>query len=213
MPFGHLTKPMEAAIRALVEGQRVVDLGSGDLAYAERLLRLGASHVWAVDKHYLNGRPPESQPNLTVVPGYYVDVGPNLPLFDVAFLSWPSNQRMPGLIEILERTKVVIYLGSNTDGSACGFSRLYEHLVGRRLIVAMEHRRNTLIAVEESLSEPRIPTLEEFCGFDPTNIPVTRVQVRTCNSCSRVVHSEGEGCPNPECEDHKPGVLGVVFPF
>jgi len=159
MPFGHLTETMAQTIRTYVEGKRVWDLGSGDFHYARELLLLGADSVLAIDKEW-RGRPPEG---VTFRQDYFFDITPE-PI-EVAFISWPANYNLTGLIEILEQAQTVIYLGCNLDGSACGWKGLFEHLTGRELLAHVPHRRNTLLVCGRTLDVPREPTGEERGGL------------------------------------------------
>jgi len=159
--FGEVTDHMSQTLREYVEGKEVWDFGAGDLLHAKRLLRLGAKHVFAVDK--------EGQPHsryrgwpITPVKSYYVDVEPPPSGFPVAWVSWPTNHTLVGLVPLLERAETVIYLGSNTDGAACGWPGLFNHLHFREVLAHIPHRRNSLIVYGRQLSEAeRRPLLGE----------------------------------------------------
>tara|TARA_Y100000310_G_C20691665_1_gene822672 strand:+ start:1296 stop:1817 length:522 start_codon:yes stop_codon:yes gene_type:complete len=159
--YGLLTTEMLSALRPLVAGKVVVDLGAGNCNKAAILKGIGAATVIAVDK---NPMPPTA--GIKTVQGYFVEVADALPeLIDVAFVSWPQNYPNRGLEAILHRAEVVIYLGSNTDGNSCGDPSLYGHLLSRKLLAHVGHQRNTLIAVGELLGEPRKPTFEEVAAL------------------------------------------------
>jgi len=159
MPFGHLTEVMAQTIRTYVEGKHVWDLGSGDFHYALELMLLGARSVLAIDKEWRE-RPPNG---ISFRQDYFFNITPE-PI-DVAFVSWPANHTLTGLIGILERAQTVIYLGCNLDGSACGWRGLFEHLTSRELLAHIPHRRNTLLVCGRTLDVPREPTGEERGGL------------------------------------------------
>jgi hypothetical protein len=166
MSYGQLTTEMLDAIRPYVEGKRVIDLGAGDGRKARFLVRYGASHVTCVDKNLM----PYQFAGQNIQwheRTYFYDLvcNPNCPEYDVAFVSWPVNYRQPGLVELCERAKVVIYLGCNYNGSACAFREFYQHLVGRELLDEHMTSRNALIIVGDKLEQPRTPTFEEDCGL------------------------------------------------
>ena len=148
MPFGHLTPPMLVALRPLVAGRIVHDLGAGDLGLARALRGLGASRVVAIDKAYGSPESPLARDALggtagiELVRAYFRDFSDPV---DVAFVSWPVNWPT-GLAGILERSRVVLYLGKNTDGSACGTPEVFARLASREVLAHVPHRRNTLVA-------------------------------------------------------------------
>lgn len=158
MSYGKITNEMEVALRPIVRGEAVYDLGAGDLQHARHLLRLGARHVVAIDKE--PPRPTASE-NITVLGGYFDQVPIPTDGIAVAFVAWPINYRTPGLVAWLAAARVVVYLGHNFGGSSCGNPELFEHLLSRRLTGWVAHRANTLIVVDEPLSAPREPTPEE----------------------------------------------------
>lgn len=159
MGYGHLTSAQEALLAPFVSGREVWDLGSGDGSWARFLLKLGASSIVAVDKAPLT----KEAVHIHVITALFQDIPPG-PI-DVAFLSWPSNNNLPGLIELLERARTVIYLGHNFEGTACGNVRLFQHLCGRKLLAYGPDRRNSLVVVGESLEDYRVPTPEERAGL------------------------------------------------
>lgn len=155
---------MEAQVASLVRGRRVFDLGSGNGTLARWLVKVGkAAHVTAIDRSpdgkYSNKR-------LTQVIGYFDNV--DLPeRINVGFVSWPSNRHLSGLVPILERCDVVIYLGCNDKTTMCGFPALFRHMLGRKLIAFLPDSRNSMVVVGERLPEgdTRIPTPEEANGI------------------------------------------------
>jgi len=158
MSYGEITARMVKILRPLVAGKVVVDFGAGDCSKAATIKALGASRVLAVDKAPM---PPTD--GIEQVVGYFAELGDEVPPeYDVAFVSWPQNYYQPnGLALLAERAKVIVYLGSNTDGNACGYRDLFLHMLTRTLEAHVPHRRNTLIAVGEFTGRMRKPTWEE----------------------------------------------------
>jgi len=145
---------------------RVVwDLGAGDLVRARHMLDLGAREVVAVDKGWYD-TPDAADPRLRPITAYFeaVEVPDSI---EVVFLGWPMNYPMPGLSRLLDVAEVVIYLGSNTGGSACGSPGLHDLLRVREPLAYEEHRRNTLIVYGNTPRESPL-LAEEFAAMDGT---------------------------------------------
>ncbi len=157
--WGELKEPQRIVVRSHVTGRHVADLGSGNLILANELISLGAKRVWAVDKLQL---PRHHMPRLELVPGYFENYHDPI---DVAFVSWPINWFDQGLLDCITRAKTVLYLGKNTDGCACGFPAIFKHMCDRELLHYVPDRKNTLIVCGDLLSEPRVPTAEEYAGI------------------------------------------------
>ena len=158
MSYGHLSPAQRKALKPFIQGQHIHDLGAGDQVLSQQLLRLGCTHVTAVDK-----QPSASKRfnRITWVTSYFVHYHDPL---DTAFLSWPQNYRQPGLVSILERSRLVIYLGSNTGGSACGDRDLWLHLTSRELLAYSPDPANTL-AVYGPARTTREPQGEELAAL------------------------------------------------
>lgn len=160
MPFGILTPEMEAVVQPLIRDHVVWDLGAGDLTHAQRMLTLGARQVVAVDKNLSPQRLPWG---IQGIRAYFEAVKAPPEGIHVAFLSWPVNRaHQPGLVPLLAASRVVIYLGSNMDGSACGGKALFRYLSGRAVLGHVPHTHNTLITYGDPLpdgegSRPLIP--------------------------------------------------------
>jgi len=165
MPYGELTPAMEQALVPHIAGREVWDLGAGDFTYSLRLLELGAGKVVAVEKERSpRHRPP---PSITAILAYFKDV--EMPeSIDVAFVSWPQNTHLPGLVQLLERAKVAVYLGSNVDNSACGSGAMFTHFRDREVLASIPHRRNSF-AIYGSACSPRPPLPDEW-AFGVSNI-------------------------------------------
>lgn len=127
--FTRLWPEQAAELRARVSGRRVWELGCGRGELARWLARHAAS-VHAVDKadvfgrasrrctfervHFHLWRPPEAA--------------------EVAVVAWPIASGTSGLVELLERVPVVVYVGMNAHHTACGAADLWAHLLSRELV-------------------------------------------------------------------------------
>jgi hypothetical protein len=139
MAFGRLTLKQEAAIKPQVLASLVHDLGAGDLTLAATLLHLGAQQVIAIDQS-----PPRKKSQLginTVTCSFENYPAP----VDIAFVSWPREKFDMGLLNLVRRARIVIYLGCNTDGRACGFLQMWQHLVTREVIEYVPDEYNSLV--------------------------------------------------------------------
>lgn len=140
MAYGRLNPKQELAARQFVDGQTVHDLGAGDLSLSHVLLRLGAGQVVAVDSHF-----PKSARKAARVGLEHRAFADFAGQPEVALVSWPVNWSGIGLVEIVARTPVVLYVGTNTGGTACGGDDLWDHLVTREVLAYVPDRENTLI--------------------------------------------------------------------
>lgn len=165
--FGVVTKEMDYALVPHVRGRVVWDLGAGFLTHAKRLLELGASEVVAVDKEEM---PDPSSPRITRVRSHFTDLVVPDGGIDVAFLAFPQNTTLHGLISILERSQVVVYFGSNTDGTACGDVTLFEHLRGRGVLSHVPGRRGSLVVYGGPCLGMRALVPEEWAALHPERV-------------------------------------------
>jgi len=159
MPYGSLSVQQQEALRRIVSGRAVFDLGAGDLHYAKELLSFGAASVTAIDKEYPS-RVPEG---VKFWRGYFKDVCEES--FDLVFVSWPPNWET-NLVPLLKRATGVVYLGKNTDGNSCGTPSLFEYLLTREVRSYLPHRTNTLIEYGPPVIRPRLPKGEEAAALD-----------------------------------------------
>lgn len=169
MPYGNLSLAMREALKPIVKGRVVYDLGAGDLDHAKTLLRCGASAIMAIEKDPL---PVTLHPslNITLIESLIASV-PVPPDLDVVFLGWPQNYFIPGILTWMKAAKTLIYLGHNFDGTACGFPDMFEHMQERRLDLHIPDARNTLIVVSERLNFPRHSTPEEAAAASDDVVP------------------------------------------
>lgn len=153
------------AIEAVVAGRVVYDLGAGDCSLSARMLTR-ANRVVAVDRAYERD---VVVSGLELRAASFEQIAREGPTFDVAVVSWPINYTQRGLLTLVKRARVVIYLGSNLDGSACGTPDLFESFLTRELIACVPDPRNTLLILGGH-SKLREPTGEERAGMDQTRI-------------------------------------------
>lgn len=171
--YGKLTTAMEHAIDSYVKGKRVFDMGAGDMTHSKQLLKMGAMDVIAIDSNFAGQKSPDKRIKQFegnffgyLTDGEYKSYG-----HCVAFISWPANHKMDGLLELLQPFKTIIYLGKNTDGSACAWPGFFREMMLRPVIEHVPFKRNTLIVWGEQderlfMNPNRKPMLEELAGFD-----------------------------------------------
>ena len=168
--YGFLATGMSELIAHCVKGQDVWDLGAGsDLAHTKNMLKLGARSVTAVEKAELYDDTVIPR-GATLIRSYSNSVQLPETGIDVAFLAFPQNTNLPGLVSILEQSRIIIYLGSNTDATACGNMNLYLHFLQRDVLATIPNRRNSLIvygARSDIHAKPRRPLPEEWAGLHP----------------------------------------------
>ncbi len=171
MGHGQLEHDQALAVRKVIRGRQVIDCGAGDLTLALKLAELGAREVIAIDKEPMPECPdPRVRPNRRQFSAW---LDSRKDPVEVAFVSWPTNYSMAmydrGLQAIVD-SKTVIYLGKNTDESACGSRRLFTHFLGRELLVYLPHRRNVLCIYGGPLGYTRRGEYEERAVFDEQNV-------------------------------------------
>jgi hypothetical protein len=146
MPYGLITPAMQREIANQVDGHIVYDLGAGDGYYSELLLESGAATVVAVEKEDRAQVFKIRRPDLKFVHAYFREV--QVPTgIDVAFLAWPQNAPLNGIVDLLGKSHTIIYLGQNSEkrGSACGNRSLYNYLRTREVLVEIQNEQNDFI--------------------------------------------------------------------
>lgn len=170
---GHLTEAQETVLRDVVKarlrgnvrGHKVYDLGAGSCHLSRILLDLGASEVVAIDR---NPKPDDLPylPNLSYQQAYFHELDP---ITDgIVFLSWPQ-QYVQGLVRLVRQAPTLVYLGCNTDMSACAPTKFWEYIQWRSIKHHVPHKHNTLLVYGDELG-PRELVLEEIAGKDRTLI-------------------------------------------
>ena len=142
MPYGRLNAKQEAEVRRWVEGYHVHDLGAGDLVLSHKLLDLGAIHVTAIDRELSEGRTATRDRRITCFQEHFHNTHDQI---STAFVSWPCNWQDSGLLRLLTRTSIILYLGTNTRGTACGGPDLFGYLTQREVLAYEPWVENTLI--------------------------------------------------------------------
>lgn len=202
MPYGTLNAAQEECLKKLVAGKVVYDLGAGDLVLAHKLLELGTTKVVAIEKErfFIYNVAPE----IEVRAEYFQHMDEDI---DIAFVSWPANYDN-GLLPILKRTKTIIYLGKNTDGSSCGTPDMFLYLLTRKIEQHIPSRRNTLICYSDTLEEKRYPLLEEDAAIKSEHGPVVPYCNPRCQSGFGFERCSAECYEHPEmgmlcvCKEH-----------
>lgn len=138
--FGTLNSEQQRIVSAQVRGKTVHDFGASDLRLSRVLVGLGADRVIAIEKEK-ELIPKVTLTSIQVFHGHFRSFTDPV---DTAFVSWPVNWNS-GLEEIVERSPVVIYLGTNMDGTSCGYSSMWRQLAKREILESSPDRKNTLI--------------------------------------------------------------------
>jgi len=165
--YGQLTNEQLAVLIQYTKGKVVHDLGAGSLELA-RIVRSGhrrgrrtggACKVIAIDKERIS---PPSDPCIEVVWTLFKDYKEPI---DIALVSWPQNVPDAGLLDLIERSRIIIYLGKNTDGMMCGWPGLFWSFLSRALLAYVPDRKNVLAVYGHELTALRRPTGEELAGL------------------------------------------------
>ena len=169
MSQGFIYEAQEKALRPYVKDRVIHDLGAGNLYLSTVLMLLGAREVIAVDKEPIHdgdyGYPAKITAGITPVVSLVQDLKQPVA---VGFVSWPVNWDI-GLADVLRDSELVIYLGCNTDGTACGDRSFWMQMIGREVLAYVPKRGNTLI-IYGSKRVLREPLHEEACALDTSTI-------------------------------------------
>ena len=146
--YGRLTVAQREALRPIVRGRTVHDLGAGSCALSMELAALGAAHVVAIDRQAPR-RATALPPSVLFRRQAFEDVAERP---RVAFLSWPSPEPLvdygpAGIMRLVRAASVVVYLGRNRDRVVCGGRPLFEHFAERELTAYIPARRNDLLVL------------------------------------------------------------------
>jgi hypothetical protein len=162
MAHGILTSEQAQALKPIIAGRHVTDLGCGDMVLSVQLATLGARVVLAIDKEF-----PHRVLKTDRVVFQRQDFFDMSDVEDIAFVSWPSNRVSKGLTALVLNAKTVIYLGKNTDGNSCGSHDLFRAMLLRDVSLHVPDMTNTLIVTERRELEkaPRFPLAEEFAAL------------------------------------------------
>ncbi len=176
-----LTDEQNTVLKQYVSGKEVHDLGAGNMQLSHHLINLGAKKVIAVDKIDIF-KSCEPGYNIEIVhqdfDSYWLENKKRK--IDVAVVSWPINELIVGLVRLMMQAKTVIYIGKNTDGTACGHPQMWAFLGTRDSLAYVPERSNTLIVYSDSFFGGRALHGEELAGmhrsapgFGPQRQPVS----------------------------------------
>lgn len=160
---GTLNDGQAAAVAAAINRRQVADIGTYAGRLAERLLELGASGVDCISDDELPLLPPNHRIAYTRVRDYETVFSTGLigqP--QLLFMNWPVDKNDWGLLDIVQQATLVIYLGSNIGGNACGSHELFRHFIRRELLVYEPGRHNSLLVYGASTGKARRPVGEEW---------------------------------------------------
>jgi len=163
MGWGELTHESRVLLRPVMQGHRVWDWGAGDLQLSRALVKLGVREVFAVDSKDIGVR--RIPPKIQFIQTCFADAPLPQP-DDISVVSWPPNYALPGLVERLEITELLIYLGLNDKYTTCGNEKLFQHFLRRDLLVYINCGRDVLIMLGKKLKTPRFPTPEEAAALE-----------------------------------------------
>lgn len=144
-------------LRPYVKDSSILDLGAGNLEGAQLMLELGARDVLAVDRFEMP-KPSSSRITTRTTQFQYLEETRS-----VVLASWIVNWQVD-IEKFLEAADVVISISKNTDGSACGYRGMWEHLRHREILLHLPERQNTL-TVYGPRHEVRPPTGEELAAL------------------------------------------------
>lgn len=171
--FPRLSRAQVDTLLPIVRGHEVYDLGAGALQFT-RALAPHAQRVVAVEQALPEGLVDALQlPNNVEVREmtFAAMLAERRPGIDVAFVSWPDSvTTWPAtarctLVQLLHEANVVVYIGCNMDGWACGSQALFKELMSRELLAyEPSPAHHNMVIVGDPPAEGRQPTAEELAG-------------------------------------------------
>jgi hypothetical protein len=188
--MSRLNIEQQAVVARTVAGFCVYDLGAGNLDMTRLMLTLRASSVVAIDKEEM---PPFHHPDVKCIRRRFDEFERFPADGDAALVSWPVNHPNPGLVRMLDAAPIIIYIGKNTDGSACGDRKLFEAFLGRRLIAYVPDRANVVAIYGEKLAtdihgevlNPRSKVGEEYAALQSEMLSYYQAEYATTKSTER----------------------------
>jgi len=149
-------------LRPYVKDSSILDLGAADLEGAQLMLELGARDVLAVDRFEM---PRPSISRITTKQVQFQHLEETRP---VVLASWIVNWQVD-IEKFLETADVVISISKNTDGSACGYRGMWQHLRRREVLLYLADPTNCLTVYGPKKVEltERPPTGEEVAALWP----------------------------------------------
>ena len=122
----------------------------------------------AVDKRYAHGRLVGAPSKVKLVGELFEQYAARKPRIAVAFVSWPEQYSSPE--SLVETAPVVVYVGCNFDGTACGSFRFWHHLVRRDLLVSYHDRVETMLIYGPYTGKERELVPEEYAAVHRSRV-------------------------------------------
>lgn len=143
MAYGKMTNEQRSELLSAASGLNVIDIGAGDCSYAHEVAR-SANSVLCVDKAPM---PKPTLLNIQTLCCYVVDLikKPIQPRPQLAMVFWPQNIVIKGLLELLGSIDTVVYLGKNTNGTACAWPDFFLAMSTRPVLAYIPDARNVMI--------------------------------------------------------------------
>lgn len=172
---GQLTEAQKTVLRDVVKDQVVYDLGAGSCNLSRELLKLEARKVIAIDRQLPNGVDPVAYEDGNGVKrlvkpllsqAYFHELDPIES--GVAFVSWPQLY-VKELVRVVEKAPTLVYLGCNTNLTACGPAEFWEHVSDREVLHHEPDFRNTLLVYGKTVVDREL-VLEELAGLDRSRV-------------------------------------------
>jgi len=166
---GAMIKVLKPFLR---RGPHILYPGSGHGQKAHFLCECGAKKVTCIEKevHVLNASSVYNKSTIPCVVDYVQNVPEKLyDQADMVLLSWVQPYTFPCNRETFERLDKVdhlIYLGKNTDGTACADPILFSYLLTREVLHYVPDRVNTMIVYGPNKTPDRSPYPEEYAGLN-----------------------------------------------
>lgn len=155
-----LSEAQMLELAPFVQGCDVMDLGAADLRGSKLMLELGASSVLAVDR---NPMPKPEDSRISTEMNLFHNVREVRP---VVLASWIVNWPV-GIEVLLAPATLVVSISKNTDGTACGYPEMWDHLSHREVLAHVPERRNTLTVYGPQRVSHRPLTGEELAALWP----------------------------------------------
>lgn len=176
--YGRLSDAQAERLRPFVEGKVVHDLGAGrDCDLSLVLIALGAKRVIAIEKDPMTRL---NHPDIEQHETHFSDYikAHSEEKIEVAFIAAPRNARDWDLLRFVTSANRVVYLGKNTDGTACGSRQLFESFLTREVLAYVPEYPRTLIVYGDTLKTPRVYRGEEYAALygQDGNSPILRFE-------------------------------------
>ncbi len=185
--MSYFSQEQGKVLRPFITGQLVHDLGAGMLLQAHQLLDFGARQVIAIDKepYVLQAQRDERMVPINCYLSNYTEK------VEIVFLGSPTNQYIPGLLDLLEKARIIIYLGKNTDLTACGWPGLFWHFLGREVVAYAPEPANVMVVYGSRASTPRPILGEELAALTAHGLVLSFAEAEALASvCNILVGSE-----------------------